>query len=1169
MGRHMKTYMMRCRPRVVLSSILAFWLSCLGHGPAAPTATKGKATAAAIEVAGGQPARAPRTVRVDPLAGGGATKVAGLLALEEELHRAMVELGKQETPPYYLGYEVHDRREISVAASEGALTSSDDQRTRVLTTDVRVGDHKLDSTHALHDVYDYGGVAGGSAMLPLTDEPLSMRAVAWAETDKRYKAALERLLKIKSGKQLKTAEEDPSDDFSREKPTVFVEPPAAVTVDVPAWEARARLLSARFHRLPEPHQSQISLEVSAVNRWLTNSEGSSIQTGRSYARLSIHASLRAEDGMELERHESFDAAELAGLPNDATVEKAIDTVIEDLQALARAPLAEPYVGPAIFEGKAAAVFFHEIFGHRIEGHRQKGDEEGQTFTKKVGEVVLPPFISVYDDPTLVRVGQDDLNGFYRFDDEAVAARRVSLVEAGVLKGFLMGRSPVRGFSQSNGHGRRQAGRGAVARQGNLMVEPALAVPGEELRQRLREEARRQGKPFGLLFKDVSGGFTNTSRMAPQAFKVLPILVYRVWADGRPDELMRGADVVGTPLASLNKILAAGDDYRTFNGFCGAESGSVAVSATSPSLLVQQIEIERKEKGDEKPPVLPAPARVASATGADDGVIRRALQDELDRTRSDLHLDQQPRPYFTAYTVSDNDILMVNASLGAVVNQFHNRSRSLYSDVRVGDYRFDNSNYGGSGSRGSLPLDDDYWAARRVLWLGADQAYKRAVDSLARKKAAIAAQTEDESDKVPDFAEQPSAQTISLPSLRAPEPEPLAALATRLSAIFASYPHITLSQVGAMQGVGRQRYLSSEGTWDDERDGFVYLDVSAATQAADGMWLRSDRVFTARAMNTLDDQAAVLERDVRGLADELTRTTKAAIPEGGDALVLFDGPAAAQIVRSLLADRLVGKPQSKVGRSYSTADDLTGKLGQRVVAALLSAYDDPRQEVGPGKQYLLGTYHADDEGVPAQKVSLIKGGVLESLLMSRTPTKELRHSNGHGRGNTWGGARGHIGNLFITARGGLSRAALLARLASEARTRHCDAYVVRLLDDPSSSGSFGRSPARGPGSVYPLVAYQLKDGKEVPVRGFTVEGVLPKTLKDVVAAGNEPFVMNFIDGWRGMGIPSSIISPALLFTRLEVRKVTDRNPRLPLYPHPITVIGKPAPATTSSVTRQGP
>jgi predicted Zn-dependent protease len=252
------------------------------------------------------------------------------------------------------------------------------------------------------------------------------------------------------------------------------------------------------------------------------------------------------------------------------------------------------------------VFFHETFGHRMEGERQKHEDEGQTFAKKVGQRVMPTFLNVYDDPRLWSLGGVELNGFYRFDDDGVPAQRATLVEQGVLKGFLMGRVPVRGVVKSNGHGRRLSG-AAIARQANLVVEPEQAVKAAELRQRLIAEAQRQKKPYGLLFVEMEGGFTETDRESTQGYKLLPVMVYRVYADGRPDELIRGVDVVGTPLTSLTKVLAAGDDYAVFNGSCGAESGWVPVSAVSPSLLLQQIEVALRDKGKQKPPVLPPPA----------------------------------------------------------------------------------------------------------------------------------------------------------------------------------------------------------------------------------------------------------------------------------------------------------------------------------------------------------------------------------------------------------------------------------------------------------------------------------------------------------------------------------------------------------------------------------
>jgi TldD protein len=582
-------------------------LGCAAAG--APTGGAGVTSAAATAV-GAAGLAAAGVVKVDPLTEGNGTKPPGLAALEQELHRGMTELKVKGKPaPYYIGYEVHDRNEVVVSASYGALVQSSSRRSRILDTDVRVGDYRLDSTHAIRsDDFDFSSAMGGHAVaVPLSDDAAALRAVAWIETDRRYKEAAERLVKVRTQRSLKVAEEDPSDDFSHEKPVTYLGQAAAIKVDVPAWEQRIRRLSERFRGEAEIHDSQVTLQVVSHTRWLLNSEGSVIQTGRNYVRVFLQADARADDGMELERFESYDAASFDTLADDAEMVKGAESMIADLKALRRAPLADPFIGPAILEGRAAGVFFHEIFGHRVEGHRQKNEEEGQTFAKKIGEPVMPKFVSVYDDPTLARIGGVDLNGFYRFDDEAVVAQRATLVDQGVLKGFLLSRSPTRGFHESNGHGRRQEGRSVVSRQGNLVVQPSEAVSGDELRRRLREEAKRQGKPYGLLFRDISGGFTNTTRTGPQSFKVLPILVYRVWADGRPDELVRGADLVGTPLSSLSRILASGADYQTFNGYCGAESGFVPVSATSPSLLVQQIEIERRDKGSDKPPVLPAPA----------------------------------------------------------------------------------------------------------------------------------------------------------------------------------------------------------------------------------------------------------------------------------------------------------------------------------------------------------------------------------------------------------------------------------------------------------------------------------------------------------------------------------------------------------------------------------
>jgi predicted Zn-dependent protease len=320
----------------------------------------------------------------------------------------------------------------------------------------------------------------------------------------------------------------------------------------------------------------------------------------------LYASTKAADGMDLYRTEYFDSHSVDGLPKDSEIRSTADKMAKDLKALRNAPIVEPYTGPAILSGRAAGVFFHEIFGHRIEGQRQKNENEGQTFAKQVGKPVLPDFISVLDDPTMEKIGGTDLNGYYLYDDEGVKARPVNVVDNGILKNFLLSRSPVAGFEQSNGHGRKAPGYKAVGRQGNLIVKASNTVSNAKLKERLIAEAKAQGKQFGLFFEDISGGFTLTTRDSPQAFQVTPIMVYKVYVDGRPDELVRGVDLIGTPLTSFSKIVAASDKLEVFNGYCGAESGSVPVSAVAPSILTTQIEVQKKPKSAERMPILPAP-----------------------------------------------------------------------------------------------------------------------------------------------------------------------------------------------------------------------------------------------------------------------------------------------------------------------------------------------------------------------------------------------------------------------------------------------------------------------------------------------------------------------------------------------------------------------------------
>ncbi len=527
-------------------------------------------------------------------------------AMETELQRSMEVLKKADPPPYFIAYSVVDQQNVQVQGSNGALLESQEVRTRWLEAQVRVGSYELDNTHKVGDRPAFGG--GGATPLPIDDDVPVIRRAIWLETDRQYRSAAEALIKIQTGKEVKVqTAEGQAPDFSRQEPQKWFGPQASVQVDRRPWEDKVRQYTRAFRESSRVFNSIVTFTARAANQYQVTSEGTQLQFGDVHYRLELYIQGKAPDGMDINRYYNFDWVNPTSAPDDKTVLARCKDMMKELEALTEAPLVEPFAGPAMLSGRAAAVFFHEVFGHRAEGHRQKDITEGQTFARKVGEAIMPEFISVYDDPTVQRVGSTELLGYYRFDDEGVAAQRVTLVDGGVLKGFLMSRSPLVGFPGSNGHGRRQLGNVPVSRQGNLIIQSSKSVSNTKLREMLIEEIRRQGRPFGLLIDDLEGGFTFTGRGLPQAFQMLPLVVYRVYADDRPDELVRGVDIAGTPLIALTKIVATGNAPEVFNGYCGAESGFVPVSAVAPAILISEIEVQKKETSTDKPPILPPPA----------------------------------------------------------------------------------------------------------------------------------------------------------------------------------------------------------------------------------------------------------------------------------------------------------------------------------------------------------------------------------------------------------------------------------------------------------------------------------------------------------------------------------------------------------------------------------
>jgi TldD protein len=533
----------------------------------------------------------------------GATDPVLLRTLQQELDRAMTSLSKADPAPYFISYAGNEEFGSVIIGSNGALMANVKRHERTVDVSVRVGSRDLDNTHGENR---FNAVT--TASLPLEDRPDAIARVLWVNTDRMYKKATQGFLEIKTNTKVRADEEDASPDFSTEKPQVYIGkesiPPK---FDHKEWEDRIRRLSAIFNKYPDIETSNVVLVVTDATRYFVSSEGTKLVDSRPLIRVLALGSTRSVDGMELARSETFDASTFDKLASEQDMAAKIEKIAQDLQKLKKAPIVEPFNGPALLSGRAAAVFFHEVVGHRLEGQRQRGENEGQTFTKMVGQPVLPKFLSVEDDPTLVSLGGVELSGNYNYDEEGEKSQKVELISNGVLKQFLMSRMPVKGFLQSNGHGRGQSGLMPVGRQGNLIVRSNKSVPDSQLRQELINEIKKQKKPFGLYFEDIAGGFTLTMRNMPQAFQVMPLMVWKVYPDGRPDELVRGVNIIGTPLNALNRIVLTGQKQEVFNGECGAESGSVPVAAAAPAMLFSEIEVEKVQQGHDRPPVLPPPS----------------------------------------------------------------------------------------------------------------------------------------------------------------------------------------------------------------------------------------------------------------------------------------------------------------------------------------------------------------------------------------------------------------------------------------------------------------------------------------------------------------------------------------------------------------------------------
>jgi predicted Zn-dependent protease len=561
-----------------------------------------------------------------------------------------------------------------------------------------------------------------------------------------------------------------------------------------------------------------------------------------------------------------------------------------------------------------------------------------------------------------------------------------------------------------------------------------------------------------------------------------------------------------------------------------------------------------------------PAQPAAAGDA----VFQAMKDELARAKA-MSISNLEAPYFVEYILDEEEAFTVSANLGALVAREHQRFRSPEVHVRVGDYKFDNTNFTGggfgAGSRYDLerfPLEDSYPLLRRYFWLLTDSSYKSAVEAISRKRAAL--RNLQQGDQPSDFAHAEPVKSVR-PILRlAVDEEALANRARSLSAIFVNYPEVRMSGVELESSEGGFHLANTEGTEVREPESVTFLRARASTQAPDGMSLHDSVTFYAHDAAHLPPDAE-LQSSINTMAENLVALTSAPRGEDYNGPILFEGMAGPQIMAEVLGRNLTvtRAPGGGGGRGGAAQPgEFEGRAGARVLPESFDVVDDPAQTEWRGRA-LFGSYKVDREGVSAKPLRLVDKGVLKNYLLTRQPVRGYEGSNGRARlPGGFGGSGATISNLFVSTSEYMPVGELRKKLLDLIKTRNKPyGIIVRKMDFPSTASV---AEARGmmtgqqgghPVSM-PLLVYKVfPDGHEELVRGLRFRGFTGKSLKDILAAGDDSNVFEYMENGAPFAIigggrfttEACVVAPSILIDDLELHPIEEEMPKLPIVSPP--------------------
>ena len=1017
-----------------------------------------------------------------------------LQTLKEELNYSMVQLKQKPVPAYFMSLRMQDSQSLSITSVFGAAYVNDNHE-RFIVPNIRIGTKELDNYKFENQgIADSGNRYAGGDAVCLSGGPLRQyRDEIWNSTMDRYNVAVRRYEEATAKSRTDAEFEDKAPCFSDAPVESYYEEALSPwVVDTLAWKNKLNKVCSVFKECRMLEDGVANVEFGTLRTYIVNSDGTSVVQNRRCARIMLQGMILATDGMQCPLYEDFFGFSESELPSEEELIAKAHDIVDRLLALREAPLADPYAGPAILSGSASGVFFHEIFGHRLETHRMK--KGGETFKRMVGQKVLPATFSVYCDPTQRYYGKQPLNGSYLYDDEGVKARRVQNVENGVLKDFLTCRIPIDGFPSSNGHGRASGGNDPVARQSNLVIETNQPYTDAQLREMLIKEAKKQGKEYGYFFRTVTSGFTLTDYL--NAFNVTPVEVYRIYVDGRKDELVRGVNLIGTPLAMFSNITAAGDTPSTFTGKCGAESGWVPVSATSPCIYVSKVETQRSIDQKMVPAALSLPEYTQSYgkdAGKDAGeIIFKAMEDEMKRTKDSLHFANLPLPYFVDYKYINGNITYVSASLGGVHSVRHLKNQSQgFINLSLGDKMTTSSMaLDNIDMNFTFPNEIDYDMIRRGFWILSDRSYKMALNNMGAKVNMRKSNPLPEEDvNIPEMLELPACEYIEKSAVVPVDTALMIKYASELSAIFADYPRIFNSDVNFNAETKDIYRITSEGQKLRFALPELKLNINGNIKTCDGSSLYDQFEVYAKHTSELPSLEELKQR-TRDFCELLVKKADAPVVKEFyvGPIMIEDESVVEAISHQVVQTSCIASRDLQKGSSTSSM-----MLGKRIIDTKLSISqlaDTPEYK----GQKLLANYKVDVDGVaPKKSLPIIENGILKALLTGRHPAIGAMESTGNNRFQFSSPAsKCTPGIIHVSIDKCIPQASMKSTFLKEAKKAGLDhAYIVKA---PKDCWKY-------------LVRVDVNTGEEEIVRVSEIPNPSRSALMHITAASKDEFVSN--------------------------------------------------------------